>query len=181
MTATKNTKRGSVLAFLLVLPFFLQGQQIDSRKSQAEFSVSNMGIFTVKGTIGGMHGNVAFDANDPGNASFDVCVRPKTINTGNSRRDRHLTEEDFFHVEKYPDVCIVSERITQTSEGYLLTGYLTVKDTRKRISLPFTYSNGVFTGNLTINRHDYDLGTSASGSFAIGDEVDVVIHTQWSK
>lgn len=169
------------MMLLLGLPFFLQAQQIDSGKSQVEFSVSNMGIFTVNGTMIGMHGDVVFDASNPDGASFDVCVRPETIDTDNSRRDRHLRSEDFFHVEKYPEVCIVSERISSTSEGFLLTGYVTIKDTRESISVPFNFSNGVFTGEFTLNRQNFDLGTNASGSFAIGDEVEVFITAHRNK
>lgn len=181
MNATIYRVKAGMMLLLLGLPFFLQGQKIDSSKSKVEFSVSNMGIFTVNGTMSGMHGDVVFDAGNPEGASFDVCIRPETIDTDNSRRDRHLRSEDFFHVEKYPEVCIVSERISRTSEGFLMTGYLSIKDTKKEISVPFNFRDGVFTGDFTLNRHDFDLGTDASGSFAIGDEVEVLITAHRSK
>lgn len=178
MNASNKSTMAGIWAILLFFPFLLQGQQIDSQNSRVEFSVSNLGISKVNGTIEGMHGNVDFDPGDPASASFDVCVRPETIDTGNGRRDQHLREKDFFHVKEYPEVCIVSDRITRNSEGYLLTGHLTIKDTRKRITIPFTHNNGTLEGKLTLTRQDYDLGTSATGSFAIGDEVEVVIKAE---
>jgi len=44
----------------------------------------------------------------------------------------------------------------------------------KNVSIPFTYSNGEFKGNLKISRFDYKVGED-TGTFMVGEDVKIEI------
>ncbi len=149
-------------------------QTINPSGSGVKFSLSNLGMFTVKGTVDGMKGTVTFRADAPSNARFDVCVDAATINTGNKKRDEHLRTSDWFDVTKHPEICFRSSEVKQTAVGYLAKGELTMHGVTKTVELPFTKTNGKLTGTLTVSRLAFGVGTD-TGTFTVGDEVTVTI------
>ena len=152
----------------------LQAQTINTQKSAANFTIKNMKWVTVEGNFTGMKGDVKFDEADLANSSFNVCVDATTVNTDNKARDKHLRNEDFFHVEKYPDICFVSTSISQKGSKFVTDGQLTMHGVTKNVSIPFTYSNGEFKGQLKISRYDYKVGES-TGTFMVGEAVNLEI------
>jgi len=123
---------------------------------------------------GGMKGDIKFDDADLASSSFNVCVDAATVNTDNNARDKHLRNEDFFHVEKYPDICFASTSISQKGSSFVTNGQLTMHGVTKNVSIPFTYSNGTFKGNLKVNRDDYKVGES-TGAFMVSKEIELEI------
>jgi polyisoprenoid-binding protein YceI len=85
-----------------------------------------------------------------------------------------LKKEEYFNVAKYPTINFISTGITGDQNGYTVSGRLTIKDVTKNISFPFTadtQSDGItFTGNFSINRKDFNVG---SGSAVMGSNVDI--------
>lgn len=164
----------SVLAAsLFALPVLSQG--FDPAKSYIEFSVSNMWINTVTGTIKGWEGSVEFDPENPRQSTFDVKADLTTINTENEERDEHLRSADFFEVEKYPQIRFESIRVNALADGKLVAiGNLTIKDVEKEVVLPFKLEGNQLIGELTINRFDFNVGVD-EGTFGVGKEVSVKI------
>lgn len=161
------------ISFLLCV-VFLQAQSIDTENSLVKFSISNMKWRTVEGTFGGMKGDIKFNPTDLANSSFNVCIDPATVNTGIEKRDDHLKNEDFFNVEKYPEICFKSIEITKTSNGYVTKGELTMHGVTKQVEINFTFNNNTFTGNLTLNRFDYNVGENMK-KFVAGEEAQLEI------
>jgi polyisoprenoid-binding protein YceI len=162
---------------ILILSFswsFGQVLFIDSDASEVEFEVKNMRLFNVEGEIKGMQGTIRFDSTNLANSSFMVCVDPVTIETGIKKRDEHLKDPDFFDVEKYPRICFTSTAFRKTDEGYLVTGYLGIRDISREIEIPFTFRDNEFEGEFLINRFDYDLGKEIS-TFKAGEMIEVEI------
>jgi len=164
-----------LFSFICILSFsnLSFAQTINSEQSKVSFEISNMAFNTVEGTFSGMNGTMNFDAQNPSDAAFNVCIDAATVDTGNETRDGHLIAEDYFNVEKYPTICFVSSRISKTNKGYEAKGQLTMKDVTKEVTLPFTFGNNEFVGNITINRLDYNLGPS--GGFMMGKTTDLEI------
>lgn len=163
-------------AFALLLLTVVQpttAQSIDSENSKVTFTVSNMKINTVEGTFRGMNGVLNFDAEDLANASFAVCIAAETVNTGGKKRDAHLRKDDFFYVEKYPEICFTSESITTTENGYLAQGTLTMRGVSEAVEIPFTYADNTFKGSFSIDRTAYKVG--GKGGFMIGKTVNLEI------
>lgn len=133
-----------------------------------------MKVNTVDGTIKGMKGDIEFNKDKPEKAKFDVSIDVNTIETGIGRRDKHLKNEDFFEVTKYPTISFKSDNVKKTTTGYTSTGTLTIKDVSKKVTIPFTVSNNTLTGNFSINRKTYHVGESTS-SFTVGEDIDIII------
>lgn len=164
-----------------VISFFLSigcisavfSQNINTEQSKVTFEIANTGLNTVEGSFTGMNGTLQFDENNLGSSSFNVCINASTINTGNKSRDKHLKNEDFFDVEKYPTICFKSESISQSSFGFVAKGSLTMHGITKAIEIPFVYKNQTFTGNFFIKRLDYGVGPNSG--FSVGKEVEIQI------
>ena len=178
MNSIKN-KYMKNLAFVLVLFFIantttLQAQTINTDKSEVKFHITGGGVFKVKGTFKGMQGDFNFDSNSLENANFNICIDAPTINTKNKKRDDHLRNEDFFDVEKYPNVCFESISVSQLENGYTTKGNLTIYGVTKEVDIPFEFKNNTFIGSIVIDRFDYDLGKDF-GTMRVGKEATITI------
>jgi polyisoprenoid-binding protein YceI len=162
----------NIIVLLASLSGFAQG--INSGKSEVTFEIGNLGFNTVEGSFKKMSGDIKFDSSDLSNASFDVCIDASTIDTDSRKRDEHLKNEDFFDVEKYPKICFVSESIVKSNKLYLAKGRLTMHGVTKQIEMLFTYEDEAFSGSITVNRYDYNLGSQTS-KFMVSEEVEVKI------
>ena len=94
---------------------------------------------------------------------------------GNRTRDNHLKKKDYFNVEQFPEISIISTSIKHIKgENYIGTYKLTVKNITKDITIPFTFNeitgNGILRGTFELNRLDYNVGSS---SFILSDNVTV--------
>lgn len=165
---------------LLLIFFFLtsiitvNAQDINTDKSKVKFHITGGGLFKVKGTFTGMQGNFNLNTETLDNSSFDICIDAATINTKNKKRDKHLKNEDFFNIETYPNICFQSNSVSKTETGYLTKGELTLHGVTKTVEIPFDFKNNTFTGNLVINRFDYDLGKDF-GTLRVGKEAKITI------
>lgn len=161
--------------FLLLTSQFCFTQGFDAEKSYIEFKASNFWVNTVTGTIKGWEGEVDFDRSNPTQSSFDVSAKVKTINTGNEERDDHLRSDDFFNAEKYPEIRFESIRVTDLGEkGYMVIGNLTIRDVTSEVIMPFEIGENELRGQLTIDRHDFNVGVDQS-NFSVGKEIDVTV------
>ncbi|MEO0341567.1 MAG: YceI family protein [Bacteroidota bacterium] len=149
-------------------------QPINSAKSKASFSVKKVGVLTIKGNLSEMSGQITFDPNDLANAGFNVCVNTATIDTNNPKRDEHLRAADFFDVEKHPTICFKSTSVTGSSDQYTAKGTLSLLEKTQTVDIPFTYSDGNFSGQLMLNRFDYGLGTKFP-SLIVGKNIEIKI------
>ncbi|WP_191860639.1 YceI family protein [Hanstruepera ponticola] len=163
-----------LIVFISATTSFVNAQTINTDKSEVKFKISGGGIFTVKGTFTGMKGDFNFNSSDVSGSSFDICIDSKTINTKNDKRDEHLRSADFFDVEKYETICYKSNTVTKTSDGYKTTGDLTIHGVTKTVTIPFTFKNNTFEGELEINRFDYNIGEDY-GTFRVGETAEVTI------
>lgn len=163
------------LAFFITGFLSIKAQQYKpvDEKSKVNFTIKNFGVNT-NGKFSGLKGTVLFDASKLSTSSFNVSVDVNTINTGIDMRDSHLKKEEYFYAEKYSNISFVSTGIKLNNEGYVVTGQLTIKGITKEISFSFTAvskNDGMlFTGDLNINRKDFDIG---GGSAVMGSNVDI--------
>ena len=164
-----------MLSILLTVLF---AQTIDNDKSYVEFSVRNMGIRDVTGTITNMHGNVNLNANQLDSSYFDVTVNINTINTNDKKRDAHLKNEDFFETDKWQTINFKSLQITDQDSVFTVIGDLTIKDVTKKVNVPFniieTDSTITFIGGEIVNRIDYNVGVDYS-NFKIGYDITIEV------
>lgn len=143
--------------------------------STVHFVIKNFGIKT-GGDLTGLKGTIKFDPKNVSVWAFDVTVEASTINTDNNSRDKHLRKAEYFDVEKYPVIHIVSNKIQATDKPgiYLLNANLTIKDVTKSVSFNFKVNNlnkgYLFTGEFPINRRDFKVG---GNSVSLADNLNV--------
>jgi polyisoprenoid-binding protein YceI len=148
---------------------------LETEKSSVSFNIKNFGR-KVDGSFGGMKADIKFDENNPEKSSFSGSIQVNTINTGIKKRDKDLMSDHYFAADKYPTIDFKSKSAEKTSSGYVTKGSLTIKGVTREIAIPFTFKNmgdhGEFTGTLSLNRHDYNIGGKTK---IMGDNVDIQI------
>jgi polyisoprenoid-binding protein YceI len=158
-----------------VFAAFAGDWKINNDETQMSFKIK--GPFgTVNGTVKNLTGSINFDEKKLSDSKIDVRGDATTIKTGNNMRDRHLKKEEWFDASKFPSIHFISQSFSQTPEGFIINGILTLKDVSKPISFPFTVERkgktSVFKGEFTINRIDYGVGEK---SFTVGNDVHVLL------
>jgi len=164
------------LGMLSLIVSYVHAQTLTpvDESSSVKFVIKNFG-FNVTGSIKGLKGTINFDPNNLASSSFDVTVDVQTINTGIDMRDDHLRSDDYFDVKTYPQIHFVSTRVTNSNKPgtYFVFGKLTIKQTTKEVSFPFTVQpqpdGSLFKGEFKMNRRDFSIG----GSGAISNELSV--------
>jgi polyisoprenoid-binding protein YceI len=150
--------------------------------SSIEFNVKHFGLKT-NGSFSGLQGQITFDRNSLNDAKFDVSIDASSIQTGVDMRDNHLRGEGYFEATKYPRIHFASTKITPNgkSDGFLISGQLTIRNHSKDISFPFTAtqtgSGYLFKGSFSLSRKDYKVGSSG----VISDNVDVLLSISATK
>jgi polyisoprenoid-binding protein YceI len=107
----------------------------------------------------------ALDALDESYAIVEVSLG--SLDTGNDRRDQHLRTADFFEIEKYPIATARVHSLTpvgETEAGNPLFAAefdLDLHGVKKTLSGEIELVStqpAVFTGRLTMNRLDFEVG-----------------------
>jgi len=124
------------------------------------------------GFFTGLEGDISFDANNLEASRIDVRVDASTISTGNGTKDKHARSDNWFDVENYPKITFRSDKFEKTATGYNVTGIFEVHGFKKSETIPFTFQDNIFVGNLTINRREYGI-EGPFYSFTVSDEFEV--------
>lgn len=157
---------GVLLIQLTGIAAFSQPYKATDSGSSIKFTIKNFG-FETGGSFTGLQGTISFDPADVSKDSFELSVDASTVNTDNSMRDNHLRKEDYFDVQKYPRIRFVSSGVTVDRNAHFTArGQLTIKNTTKEVSIPFTATpkdgGYIFTGEFKLNRRDYQVGGSST-------------------
>lgn len=164
-----------LLFFLLILVNLGYSQKVNTQKSSANFQLSSFKINTVKGSFGGFEGTVNFDPNNLNEASFQVCLAVKTVNSGIESRDAHLQEEEWFNAAVYPTICFESQQIERIEANqYRAYGKLSLKGKIKTFTIDLAHQPGKLTGTFKVNRLDFNVG-KGTGTFTVGNTVTVAV------
>ena len=175
----------SVLAVLglLASPALADTWVVDPVHSNASFQVRHI-VTKVRGQFKDLAGTIEMDAQKPENSRVEFVIKAASIDTGNERRDAHLRSQDFFHVEKYPELTFKSTAIKATAKDqFAVTGILSMHGVAKQITLPVSFLGAAgdkagFATAITLNRKDYEIVWNKAldeGGYMLGDDVEVTI------
>ncbi|MFS0395719.1 YceI family protein [Corynebacterium striatum] len=117
----------------------------------------------------------------------DVTIKSASINTGNDDRDGHVKGDDFFTVEKYPELTFTATSFNVDEAGNgTVTGDLTIKGVTKPVTLdveteglaedPFGNTRFGFEATTKINRLDYGIDFNAplkTGGVLVSEEIKI--------
>jgi len=157
---------GVLLIQLIGIAAFSQQYKATDEGSSIKFKIKNFG-FETGGSFTGLQGTISFDPEDVKKGSLILSVDANTINTDNNMRDGHLRKEEYFDVQNYPRIRFVSTSVTVDKNAHFTAiGQLTIKNTTKEISIPFTATprdgGYIFTGEFKLNRRDFQVGGSST-------------------
>ena len=136
-----------------------------SAQNSVKFRIKNAG-FTVPGYFSSFKPYVTWDKENPSNSKFIGIVDVSSINTNNNARDKHLRNQDFFDVAKYPEMKFESTSVTKVSPSKIrIDGKLTIKNITKTVTFNADVientNKTIFKTTLKINRLDYKVGESS--------------------
>lgn len=131
-------------------------------ETKVEFKIKNIGIY-VSGGFSAVEFKSNFNKEYLDQSYINVMIKVVSINTGNTKRDKHLLKQDFFDIENYEEIQFTSTKIEKLStENFRITGNLTIKNITKSINIPievFESEDSLeIRSNFKINRRDYTVG-----------------------
>lgn len=96
--------------------------------TQVGFVARHAMITKVRGTFTDLVGTASSGEGLEG-ATLSLTIGAASVDTRNADRDAHLRGEDFFDVEKFPEITFRSTSITsEDPESARVEGELTIKD-----------------------------------------------------
>ena len=181
---------------LLASPAFAQDVWVcDKTHSEVSFQVRHF-VAKVRGNFRDFACTITANPAKPEDSKVEFTVKAASIDTDNERRDTHLKSQDFFEVEKFPEISFRSAKVKATGKDkYDVTGTLTMHGVSKEITLPVNFGGvmisknregkedpkGGFDTQVTLNRKDYGIVYNRvldNGGTMLGDDVVVSINLE---
>lgn len=162
---------------------------LDTAHTAVGFVARHAMVTKVRGKFDEFDAKVVVDTDNPANASATATIKTASVNTGNADRDGHVKGEDFFDVEKFPEMTFTATSFDIKDEkAGTVTGDLTIKGTTKPVTLdveifgveedPFGNTRIGFEAATEINRKDFGIDFQAplgSGGVLVSDKIKIEI------
>ena len=138
--------------------------EVDQKESKVGFMVKQKISKDVYGGFRNVVGNVTFDKEQNSIVNIEAKINVNSIDTGNSKRDRHLKSPDFFDANNFPFIIFESSDVKKLENGkYIVTGFLTMRGITKNITLRgerkknINNEKMVFSAESLIDRQDFGV------------------------
>lgn len=142
--------------------------EIDEGHTFITFEVSHIGYAWMPGRFKDFSGSLDYDPDDRSNSSVEFTIQTESIDTDHERRDKHLRNEDFFHVSEYPEATFESTSYEPTGDDTaVMTGDLTIKGTTREVEFdvnelraaedPWGDFRRAFEATTEIDMDDFDI------------------------
>ena len=154
----------------------------DAVHSSVSFKARHLDISWIHGRFNEVSGKFSLDRDDPSKSTFQLTIKADSVDTGNTARDQHLRQPDYFDTKQFPTIEFKSTSTKAIKGGYEVTGNFTMHGTTNPITLVLTGGKehdfkGVkrvaFSTELSLKRSDYNFDKRAIGP--IGDEALIII------
>jgi polyisoprenoid-binding protein YceI len=141
----------------------------------------------VPGQFNTFEGKISFDPEQPEAGSVEVLIQASSVDTNNEKRDGHLQSQDFFWVEKHPELTFKSTKVEAKDDGSLhVTGMLGMRGVENEVVLEGEFlgagpdgwggTRAGFTASTKVNRKDWGIEWNKAldqGGAVLGDEVTI--------
>jgi polyisoprenoid-binding protein YceI len=158
---------------------------LDPSHSEIGFTVRHAGISKVRGQFKDATATLEL-ADNVADSKISATIQTASFDSGDANRDGHVRGEDFFDVEKFPEISFVSNAIVPKGDAYELQGDLTIKGVTRPVALetelhgvavdPFGNTRAGLTAETTISRKDFGLTWNAvleAGGVLVSDKVAI--------
>jgi len=160
--------------------------KFDSSGSTIGFTVHQF-LGTTHGKFTSFSGKIDVDREHPENSSVTAQIHVRSIDTRIKKRDDHLRSQEFFNVEKFPQITFRSRSVKRTGpqSGDIL-GDLTMHGVTRPITLHVKLVTPVNETNRTrwavttepISRRDFNLMFASGAEAVSGISQTVVINIE---
>jgi polyisoprenoid-binding protein YceI len=158
---------------------------LDPSHTRIGFVARHAMVTKVRGSFNEFEGSGYFDADDPAKSRLNLTIKAASIDTRNPDRDAHLRSNDFFDMERYPEITYVSTAVERIDDiHYRVTGDLTIKGVTRPVTVDLEFTGAAvdpfgnerigFEGTTTINRKDFGVNWNAAleaGGVLVGEKV----------
>lgn len=163
---------------------------LDKAHAKVGFSITHMLISDIEGSFKNFEVTLESSRDDFSDANIEFTADIKSIDTGNSMRDNHLHQSEFFGAEKNPAIHFKSTSLMKVADKkYILYGDLTFNGIKKSVQLNVTGNviqhpmNGKTVAGFKIKgeikRSDFNLGHSFP-TVALSDEVAIIANAEFT-
>jgi polyisoprenoid-binding protein YceI len=161
--------------------------KFDPAHSTIAFKVRHF-LGSAKGKFTKFSGTIEVDREHPEKSFVVATIQTASIDTAIAKRDEHLRGEEFFNVQKFPEITFKSRRVKQTgpNSGEII-GDLNMHGVTRAITLHAQLLGGAESqtsrwriATAPIKRSEFGLSWSKSVEAVsmIGDEVTVDIQIE---
>lgn len=163
--------------------------KLDPAHTYPHFSVRHLGFSTTIGRFNETSGTLVMDR-EQGIGELEVVIQADSVDSGHTRRDNHVRNEDFLHVSKYPTITYKSTGVTfhgEARDSATVEGELTLRGVTKPVTLEVTR---IVCGKHLFNGKDFcgfdaraqikrsDFGMTYGLPQAVADEVEIMLSTE---
>ena len=166
---------------------------IDPTHSEVQFKVKHLVISNVTGSFKKFHGEILSDNENFEGSEVNFAIDASSVDTNQADRDGHLKSEDFFAVERFPNISF-NGVLDKSKDDYKLVGELTIRDVTKPVTLdvefggimkdPWGNIKAGFEINGKVNRKDFGLTWNAlteAGGMVVGEDVKLHMNIELAK
>jgi len=155
---------------------------LDPAHTAVTFKISHIGLSWTHGRFNDVSGRFVIDSAEPTQSSFQLSLKPDSVDTGNEKRDEHLKGPDFLNAKQFPAATFQSTSVKAVQAGLEVTGDF--KFHGKTQPITFTLAGGKtaefppgvkrtgYSTQFKLKRSDFGMDKMVG---AIGDEVFVSI------
>ena len=191
----KKLSVAAILPLCLVTAANAATYKIDPDHSEVAFKIRHLAISNVAGKFLNFSGTFDYDPANVKAAKTEAEIAIKSVDTSSQKRDDHLRGDDFFAVEKFPEMKFVSKKAEPSGKDtFKLIGDLTIHGVTKPVTLDVTYAGAAkdpygneragFSATTKISRKEFGLTWNKAletGGMVVGDEVSVSIEIEGTK
>jgi polyisoprenoid-binding protein YceI len=109
--------------------------KIDPAHSSVIFEITHMAVSHVHGSLTNVNGVVELNGKDITKSSVEATIDTTTVSTGVVMRDNNLKSDNFFNVQKYPQITFKSSSLRRNSGIVQLLGDLTLNGVTRSVTL----------------------------------------------
>lgn len=171
---------------------------VDQAHSEIGFQIRHF-VTKVRGRFTDFSGSIVADPAKPEASSVEFTIKAASIDTAVENRDKDLRSNNFFDVEKFPEITFKSSKVKPAGKDrYDVTGTLIMHGVSREVTLPVTFLGSVptkdregregakagFETSVTLNRKDFDITWNRAldtGGAMLGDDVLVQINLETNK
>lgn len=161
---------------------------LDASHSNIGFVTRHAMVTKVRGSFENAEATITI-ADNIAESTATATIKTASITTGNDDRDGHVRGEDFFDVEKFPEMTFTATKFDVDDEGNgTVAGDLTIKSNTRPVTLkvetegvaedPFGNTRLGFEASTKINRKDFGIDFQAplkTGGVLVSEDITIQI------